>query len=210
MTVHRQHFAVYSSFGVTIRHELLYPDPHPAHLLVSLPGRGYTQGHPLLHYLTDVGLAAGYAVLRVQYGFQVTSARFVPDMMPILWRESEQAIQQALEHHPYEHICWAGKSLGTPLAVSLAGTTTLRKSFLLLTPIQHSAEQTGTAPTLAVIGTADEVYKAGIDTTDTATRRWLVLDGLNHALERDYDWRASLDAMQQILGAGEDFLRAQR
>lgn len=147
---------VESVFGVTIRNKLLLNAAKSGHLLVLLPGRGYTNDHPVMHYLTHAALARGYDVLRVEYGFQVANqslAAVPPEKMPLLMQESQRAIEQTLERGGYTRICLAAKSMGTPLAVSIQPELNVtQKSLLLLTAIQNAAAMTGGIRTLAING----------------------------------------------------------
>lgn len=191
--------------GLTVKNTLSYHNnPTSNHLLVLLPGRNYYVSHPVLHYLRKVALIEGWDVLPVQYGFQVFHGTQPGDLLS----ESRQALNRALERG-YGHVCIVGKSLGSPLAAQLAQECTMKhKSLLLLTPIGSAARDAGDIPTLAIIGTADPTYDAkAIEQDDRLTIRWRVYERLNHGLEIDGDWRASVDELNAIMTECEAFLR---
>jgi predicted alpha/beta-hydrolase family hydrolase len=200
---------VASEYGVTIRNNLLLNETRTGRLLVMLPGRGYTNDHPVMHYLAKAAMAHDYDVLAIEYGFQVARDRsnLEPEKISIVVRESQQAIEQVLARGGYTHLCIGAKSLGTPMATVLMPNFTVpSKSFLLLTPIQNAAAMVGGVRTLAIIGTADASYDAA-KAVDKEVCRWLVLDGLNHSLEKGSDWQASLDALVEITAACAAFLK---
>ncbi len=200
---------VESRFGVTVYNQLLAHDPPSDKLLVVLPGKGYTCNHPVLYYLRRAALALGYDVLSVEYGFQVANAEFDATTVESLQEDAEAAVRPALARG-YRRVCFAGKSLGTPLANELArGLRAETVSLLLLTPIGGAMQGLGSLPTLAVFGSADALYApeivAAFDGHPTVTCR--VFDGLNHSLEVKGDWHASLEVLPDIIATCEDFLR---
>jgi predicted alpha/beta-hydrolase family hydrolase len=201
---------VESEFGVTIRNKLLLNEARSGRLLVMLPGRGYTNDHPLMHYVSVVGLQNGYDVLRVEYGFQAANLSFAaiePDKFAAIGQESKKAVELTLARGGYSHVCIAAKSMGTPMAVMMMPDFDVpNKALILLTPVQNAAAMTGDIRTLAVIGTADAAYDAA-KTADTDTLTWHVLDGLNHSLEKEGDWRESLLSLTKVTGLCDKFLK---
>ncbi len=191
-----------SRFGVTIRHTLYAQDSNT--LLVLLPGRGYYNEHPIMHYTGTVGRHKGWDVLSVKYGFQVTGEALTVERLPDAGNDAEQAVAAAVKRG-YQNVIIAGKSMGTPFAAHIASTLANVRGLILHTPVQGATTMTGTIPALATIGTADGAYDPDI-TLDSETLRWLVVDDLNHALEKDGDWRASIHALETIIGAVVDFL----
>lgn len=201
---------IISEYDVTIENQYFLHEEESQRLMVLLPGVGYTVEQPLLYYLQQIGLQHQYDVLAVEYGFQAARTRLEISKIPIVREESEAAVARALQRRRYTELCIVGKSLGTPIAVSLpAAVQVERLSFILLTPIQQAASMTGSHPALAVIGTADSHYRPE-DTRDTATLHWHVLDGLDHSLERPGQWQASLQALTQIMQRCEQFLMSSR
>jgi len=108
--------------GVWVNHLYLqHNDPPSSRLMVILPGQGYTAEHPVLYYLRKMALSLNYDVLSVQYSFQAAPHEISPS--DIGWHSLLREVSQAVEsvmHPGYTDICFAGKSLGTPLAVQQA------------------------------------------------------------------------------------------
>jgi acetyl esterase/lipase len=199
--------------GVTVGHLFFTHDNPPSDkLLVILPGRGYTRDYPLFYSLRMLAVELGYDVLSTQYSFQADphTVRFDAVGWDGLKEEIDQALK-ALPKREYTHICFAGKSLGTPLAMQLAQTYPAPdKRALLFTPIANAVQLAGEdMPTLAVIGTADSSYNADIIQADVRRDNvtWWVFDDLNHSLEHKNDWKASMAVMTEIMVVCEDFLR---
>lgn len=203
---HVSRLEVQSPLGITIPNTLFTHEEAADSLLVMLPGHGYTNQHPVMHYLRVAALNLGWDVLSVQYGFQVADKKLTADGMAALHTEASEALRLALGRG-YQHVCIAGKSLGTPLAVTLAGNLSdVKASLILLTPIQGAAESDGLPRTLAVIGTADPSYSAEAVAKAPPHVTWRVFENLNHSLESDHDWRTSLTALTDITAACETFL----
>ena len=199
--------------GVTVGHLLFtHENPSSDQLLVILPGRGYTRDYPLLYYLRMLAVELGYDVLSTQYSFQ--SHPHAVNFDAVGWDGLQEEIDQALKALPnreYTRICFAGKSLGTPLAMQLAHTHAAPdKRALLLTPIANAVQLAGEdMPTLAVIGTADSAYNADIIQADVRRDNvtWWVFDDLNHSLEHKDDCKASMAVLSEIMMICADFLK---
>lgn len=207
-----QFLDVETSTDLTIKQILIQLDQPSDKLLVILPGRGYTIDSPILHYLRKMGLENGYDVLNVIYSFQYAKDRVKLRDLKIddLQNECQQAIDQALAHKPYQHLCIAGKSLGSPFASNIINTMDVpEKRLISLTPIGDAVQNAGeTIPTLFVIGTADMAFIAGQAEADTRPNvTWKVYDDLNHSLEYDDSWSRSADVLQDIIRECEAFLK---
>lgn len=188
--------------GLRVAHGLVAHD-QPVGLLVMLPGRGYTCDLPLLHYLRKAAADLGYDVLSVWYGFQVAPPGMdVPLTYESLNAEIDLAVGEAMKRG-YDRVLIAGKSMGTPLAALRAKWA---ERLILLTPIGTAALDTGTTPTLALSGTADPSYQPEQVHQAGANVKWLVLDGLDHSLEKPGDFAASLDALRTVTQACVEFL----
>ncbi|MBE3574396.1 MAG: hypothetical protein IMW99_02895 [Firmicutes bacterium] len=221
-----------SSWGVETHNLLMrHRDGAADKLMVVLPGEYYSADRPVLDYVRKMGFQRGYDVFSVQYGFQAAGVRLDRSGLPRLQDETLAVVGSTLAG--YRSFCFVGKSLGTPLAVELARRTTAGTdagprpgpgasagaapgkpsgtavSLILLTPVPRAvAEDTGAAPALAVIGTADPFY-SDPDIQAALGRRgveWRVFPGLNHSLEVPGDWRASVAVLPQVLAACDDFL----
>lgn len=193
-----------SKFGTTPQHRFFTQEGGSDKLLIILPGYGYTTEHPVLYHLRSAALELGYDVLSVQYGFQ-PGMDLTAENMLYLQEDVEQATKELLSRG-YSKICVAGKSMGTPLAVTLAQRiNSAQVSLLLLTPIGGAAQPLENIPVLAVIGTADAAYAPDM-IQDEGNLRWRVYEGLNHSLEVKGDWRASLAVLTEIIAVCAGFL----
>ncbi|MAU10015.1 MAG: hypothetical protein CL607_09360 [Anaerolineaceae bacterium] len=186
---------------------LLYPyvrhEPRENNtLVVLLPGRGYLNSHPLMHYNRLIALQHQHDVLSIDYRFQQTNVDFQLKDMPTLIAESVQAIKQAAAD--YDEVFVVAKSLGTLIVPALVGEVANLRA-LMLTPVGSSMADIGDTPALAIIGTADQAYVPE-KATDTATATWRVYEGLNHGLQYAGDWVGSLRVLGEILAGCEDFL----
>jgi hypothetical protein len=105
-----------------------------------------------------------------------------------------------------------GKSLGTPLAVQLAKDVAVESvSLILLTPVGAALHELEGIRTLAVIGTADSLYSPEViaEFEGDPYVQWCVFENLNHGLEVEGDWQASVRALEDVIAACEQFLAAQ-
>lgn len=171
-------------------------------LVVLLPGRGYLNSHPLMHFTRMIALQHQHDVLSVDYRFQQTNADFQLDDMPTLISESVQAIKQAAAD--YDEVFVIAKSLGTLIVPALVGEVASLRT-LMLTPISSSMADIGDTPAVAIIGTADQAYVPE-KVIDTPTATWRVYEDLNHGLQYAGDWVGSLRVLGEILAGCEDFL----
>ncbi len=199
--VQRVSLEMMTPVGVRVDHLLTVQD-QPEQLLILLPGRGYTCDFPVLYYLRNAAADMGYDVLSVRYSFQVAPQVESQVTMQQLATEVDQAIHETLKRG-YRRVCIVGKSLGTPLAALHADQA---ERLILLTPIGTAAQEVGNKPTLAIIGTADQVYHPDVTRSTGANVRWMVLEGLDHGLEVRGDWSDSLDALRQITQACVEFI----
>lgn len=169
--------------------------------LLVLPGSGYTVDHPLLFWVCHVADSLGWHVCTMRW--QVPSdadaeiTGFVEDAATILERFAPDCSRTVV----------LAKSLGT-LAAGWAG----RRGYLgvWLTPLLGDAQlrtQLSTPPPgLLVGGTADRHWDARSAATTGCTV--VEIEGANHALTIDGDWRASIEALTTVLAATEAFLVA--
>lgn len=204
-----QQLYVKTDAGVTVGHHLFSHDESDK-LLVILPGRGYVREHPALHYLRKMAYGLGYDVLCAQYSFQAAPQVVSFDDLGRngLSIEAAQALR-VLPERIYTRMCFAGKSLGTPLAATLAQSAPAKDlSLLLLTPVGDAIQLAGELRTLAIVGTADPAYDAALIAEGESRPHvtWRVFNDLDHGLEVD-DWQTSLTVMSQIITACEDFLK---
>ena len=195
---------VESPFGVTVEHQLEVHQPRSERLLVILPGRGYLVSHPVLFHVGQVAWQHGWDVLPVTYGFQVGGDPGA--ITEALLAEEVRLATSGVLARGYREVCVVGKSMGTPLAMDLVRSVAAeRRSQILLTPIGPALSPPGDVRTLAIIGTADPLYRPDLE-GGAGSIEWLVLEHLDHGLVDPASWRRSVASLEAILAACEAFL----
>lgn len=200
------HIVTYPTAGQPVRHPFVRQATPTGHLLVIFPGRGYTCENPLLYYLRRAALEVGYDVLCMTYSFQVNpsgdEAISLGDELALLMAQVNIA--------DWERVVFAGKSLGTPIAVEQARTHAHKHpGIILLTPIGSSASSARDFPALAFIGTHDRYYDPVQAGQATGRLRWHVYDRLNHSLEDPLDLERSIHTLADVTAHCRAFLLAQ-
>ncbi len=194
-----------TSNGVEVHHVFVKQSTPSQRLLVILPGRGYTCEHPVLYFLRRAAAEQGYDVLSITYSFQVQPDTFVTMNLP----SEVDAALRLVNPDAYSHVVFAGKSMGTPLAVA-RGLNSMAEDvrLILLTPIGDAVDDARDLPTLAIIGTNDRYYDAeSIAATEMRSNvTWRVMTGLNHALEDKNSWERTIAVLQEIVGVCARFL----
>ncbi len=200
---------VQSPFGLTIRNHFFQQQTASDKLMILLPGRGYTLDHPALYHMLYLGLEQGYDVLPVQYGFQVNQSDLLPEQMPYLMQDITGALDLVMKRD-YREVSVIGKSLGTPLAVTVAHALDAdEKALILLTPIGSAVQDAKGIRTLAIVGTADPYYSEALNLQGTTADyvRWQIIPDLNHGFLKKDDWRYSVKCLYDILESCAAFLQ---
>lgn len=191
--------------SVEVQHVLVRQNTPAQRLLVILPGRGYTGEHPVLYFLRRAAAELDYDVLSVTYSFQTNSGTFNTMNLPA----EIDTVLRLVNPDAYQRVVFAGKSMGTPLAVT-HGLNCMAEDvrLILLTPIGDAVDDARDMPTLAIIGTEDRYYDAeSIAATEMRPNvTWRIMPGLNHALEDRTNWRRSTVVLQEIVALCEGFL----
>lgn len=191
--------------GLEVQHVFLRQNTPAKRLLVILPGRGYTSEHPALYFLRRAAAELDYDVLSITYSFQVNAGTFNTMNLPA----EINAVLLQVNPDAYQRVVFAGKSMGTPLAVT-HGLNCLAEDvrLILLTPIGDAVDEARDMPTLAIIGTEDRYYDAeSIAATEMRPNvSWRVMPGLNHALEDRSNWQRSITVLLEIVAVCADFL----
>jgi len=210
MARHQVSIEVQSRFGVKIPNTFYYHDPAVSKLMILLPGRGYTVEAPALYYTRQMALELGFDVLGLQYGFTMTGGDFSEQTAPYLKEDVAAAVGQVIARSPYQQVCVVAKSLGTLLvAETIEATKLANVAVILLTPLPGSQQEVGDYPTLAIIGSADQLYTPDMLSTSKPNIRWKVLDGANHGFEVKGEWGASIDTLRSVVAECELFLTQQ-
>jgi len=176
---------------------------------IVFPGRKYPCQAPLLHYTTLALLQQTADVLWVNYDRHPGYDSFSPEeLLQCCIADAAEASNTLLHHKDYEFLTLIGKSLGTLVMGHLLseGMFFVNVSIVWLTPLLKHPElaeqmEWTTAPSLYVVGTADETYDAKImQHVQEATKGQVIaIEGANHSLEIGTDVYKSLDAMKRII-----------
>lgn len=194
--------------GLELTHRHYHHQPKADTLAVLFPGAGYTSG-PLLHYALEVALQANLDVLRLRYGFQAAGNPYDDTLLPTLLGETSTALDICLRHG-YRKLVFISKSLGGMVASELAARATLPVKSFYMTPVPKALDGILRTPCVAVAGTADPFFtpSLGLQLRASDNVDLHILEGLDHSLESDADWRRGLDALAQVMGWLDDYLRA--
>ncbi len=199
-------------------HTFLQQEGETQHIAVLLPGVGYTTRMPLLHYPMLELLRIGADVMRVEtvYVKQPKFEALSPaEKAHWVFTDAAAACRAALAQRSYQQITLVGKSLGT-LAMGHLLTTEAaldKAQAIWLTPLLwhdmlRSQIRQARPRSLFAVGTADPHFNATcLAEVEAATEgEKVVIDGGNHSLEIKGDVMASLQAVEQVMGAVQNFL----
>ena len=205
--------------GLQVPNRLLRPHAAIDHLVVLLPGYGYTCDMPLFYYAENWALEVGADVLRVEYAYSRMPDYAVapePEQRRWLLTDAESAMGAALAEHPYRGVTLVGKSLGTAAVAHLLAdgpAAPASRSAAWLTPMLAEATVRDgllafAGPSLVVIGTADPHHDPALF-ADLAARPGtdaVVVDGADHGLDIPGDPVASVQALGRYVAALVRFL----
>lgn len=187
------------------------------HAALVLPGRGYNCQGPVLHYPTLELLARGADVLCVDYTqrpdfFTLPSS----ELLQASISDAEAAYRVLMDQSSYQRLTIVGKSLGTmvmgylltTLSISLAVQAIWLTPLLRLQLLRAQIEQAN-RPSFIVIGTADPEYDAELlaEVQKTTQAGVLAIENANHSLEINTNALLSLQAMEQMMQALQEFLQ---
>ncbi len=196
-----------------------YEQEEAAHQVAFLlPGMGYTSHMPLLYYPARIMLALGADVLGLEYDYNRRE-----DFMGLSGEERKRwlmtdvsnACRDVLRERSYGQITFIGKSLGTRAMGDLFTTDDQFREVraIWLTPVLRSerlCEQMKAwgKRSLIVIGTADPHYNPTVlnDIQEATKSETLVIEGADHSLEIGGDVIRSLQAMEKVIHAIQDFV----
>ncbi len=187
-----------------------YVDTDSRRIIIIYPGNNYTSHHPVLYYLAQMGAQIDYDVLSLWYSFQLNDTPFESGKIKSVYIQTQRVIEQVLNARDYDHIVIVGKSLGTILALQMAaGFEHPNKHLILLTPLLKAVEAAHAFRSLVIIGSEDRYFddQNPLITAAPANITTRVMPGLDHALEYKDDWRASSEALWDIIDTCEAFLK---
>jgi hypothetical protein len=191
--------------------------PKPAlHLGIILPGYRHSADMADLHYAGRILLDQGADLLRLEYVYYRTDFMDQPERERDKWISTDvlAACNAALSCRPYSKITLVGKSLGT-LAMGhlLADSRFQAAACVWSTPLLTvkwlcSRIEQIRPRSLFIVGTADHFYQPEIlkRLEDVTLGHSLVIQGADHGLEVPGSIPRSLQALDQIVQALQEFL----
>lgn len=194
------------------------PGKQPQKLAILLPGFGYINDMPLLHYAREAAVEAGLDVLRIDYAYNHDPEwAQMPDAAQTEWlyADVDAVLKAARAHNAYTQIILIGKSLGTmAMAHLLEQSAQLPDSrWVWLTPVL-------TDPTLrrnivrfhprslVMIGTADRYFDPAVlsELAQSGPVRTEIIENANHSLEIPGDIPGSIEALGRVVKAVQQFI----
>ncbi|QED46295.1 hypothetical protein [Cytobacillus dafuensis] len=180
-------------------------------LAILLPGAGYTNKAPLLHYSTGVFYTRGYDVLHVNYEFSKE------ELSSLNENEFTSAVQtvidKALKENHYTDYYFIAKSLGTiTLAHLLENPSFHSAKAIWLTPLLqktdvYNALLKSKNQGLCIIGDKDPCYIGdrfeAISHNKNLSLR--LIEGVNHALEFKNNVMESIDVLKNVIRMIDEF-----
>lgn len=210
--------------GENVANTFFRQDAPTKHLVIILPGAGYSARMPMLYYTVNLCLEHGSDILTVDYDYRSPAARRESNFEDRLTENVTAAIRVALGQRNYEQVTLIGKSIGTRAMSWLLAKDELhlKSAFkfktVWLTPVWSDPEvfsfmKSWSGEALYIIGTADHGYFSEeskqqlmeLKNTDVVT-----IKDADHSLDIDRDIRGSLDAIYSTISAIEKFVFGSR
>jgi predicted alpha/beta-hydrolase family hydrolase len=180
------------------------PAGQPVGLALVLPGRAYSPHAPLLEYVRQALLGAGWTVQQVWWDLPTKVAD------PDAWVRGEAEEALAGESPPPERLLICGKSLGTRAAAYAAelGAEAIWLTPLLVEPSLVDGIRANPARQLLVGGTADELWDADVaaDLAASSGCDVLQVDGADHSMGMPGDPVRSAEILVDVTRAMVRFL----
>jgi hypothetical protein len=202
-----------------VPHTYLRQQEETTHLALVFAGAGINCQHPTLYYPTREVVSRGADALLIDYCLRPDFSDFAEqEIMACVTADSLAAVKAMWGERPYSHVTLIGKSLGTAAMGYLLATlpSGLRMQAIWLTPLLTDPDlgrqiQDRPPRSLFVIGTHDPWYDAGrLEELELLTQgQSLVIPGADHLLEVPEGITASLQVMEQVVHALEEFLEKQ-
>lgn len=189
------------------------------HVAIVFPGYAYRVNMPALYYPGALLAARGANVLAVDTAYDEIDAFQSADRAQRsewILTDAEAAARAALAQGDYCRVTLVGKSIGTmALGYLVTSDDRLRRADCVwLTPLlrdQHLREQMAASEGrhLVIIGSADSHHDGKLlrEVQETAGAQTVVIDGADHSLEVEGDLPATLEAMQHVIQAMDEWLQ---
>ena len=183
-------------------------------IAVFFPGIGYSVDRPLLYYSRKMFSEMGYETKLISYSGFPENIRGDKSKMVRAYSIALKQAQEMLadiDLAVYDEVLFIGKSIGTIVGATIAGTASVKKPIrqILYTPLEATFNFK-TDDAIAFTGTADP-WVGGTNSriADICAERGIpchVYDGANHSLETG-DWRKDLAYLQDAMRKTEEFIR---
>ena len=186
-------------------------------IVVLFPGLGYTCDRSLLYYTGKLLQKQGYELIRLSYsGFPANvkgDAEGMRQCFTIALEQTEEQLKE-IDFGAYDNVVYAGKSIGTVVALQYAQKHGIDARFVLLTPLEQTFE-TGSGDwavalqsrqAIAFHGTADPWARteALISACKSRSVPLHLTEGANHSLETG-DVCRDIDNLQRVIEQIREF-----
>jgi hypothetical protein len=185
-------------------------------LLVGFPGGHYGVDGPLLYYPSELLQVEGWDSLVVTYGYVTAGGELSVETAPALLSECQGALKQVLAERDYPRVALVGKSLGAGVAAYLCRQVEelaeARAAYLtpvLGSPFFDDVFSETQQPAYVAIGTKDRYYDKQVldDLKESRPFELTVVEGADHSMDVRGDLRASLGAVERVVGETVAFLK---
>lgn len=181
------------------------------HLVIVLPGAGYSTQAPLLHFTTGLFYTKGFDVLHIDYKFsrQELSALNEEDFTRVV----QLVIDNAIKNKKYSNYYVVAKSIGTIALSYLLNNTMFKDAKLVwLTPLIHrvdvfNAMANSDNKGLCIIGDKDSCFivERFEKLKNNHNLILKVVDGGNHSLELDGEPIKSIEILKSVISDINEF-----
>ena len=181
-------------------------------IAVLFPGIGYTCDRSLLYYTGKLLQKHGYELIRLAYGgFPANvkgDAAGIRQCVVIALDQTEEQLKD-VDFGAYDDVVFAGKSIGTIVALQYAQEHGLDARYVLLTPLEQTfggaALQGNRA--IAFHGTADPWARTDeiISACKSRSIPLYLTEGANHSLETG-DVSKDIDNLKQVMEQIRQFI----
>ncbi|MGG7621245.1 alpha/beta hydrolase [Bacillus coreaensis] len=175
------------------------------HLMIVLPGAGYTTQAPLLRFTTGVFYNKGFDVLHINYTFnrQELSVLSEEDFT----RDVQHVIDHAIKNKKYSNYYIVAKSIGTVALSYLLNHTMFKEAKVVwLTPLLQRddvfhALVNSNHKGLCIIGDKDHCFIVDRfeKLKDNPNLSFKVVEGGNHSLELDEEPIKSIELLKSVM-----------
>lgn len=183
------------------------------HLVIVLPGAGYSCQGPILYYATELFVEKGCDVMNVGYDYRFFEGSD-EEYLETVKLDALNSIKESLKQGDYKHVTIIGKSVGT-WGISLIDDDFWDKfpslRVVWLTPVWTKASAFEKMlnfkwPSLHVIGSADPYYDASKEAQLVRTGKSVfVVKDADHGLDIKDDVYGTVSSLSGYLKNLEEF-----